>query len=100
MSVETKKRMLGFDFFFYMVFWGFSVPFFSFYKPLSGLLTALQQWVFLMLLVEQLLAQAAETSPVFQERSTVRLLLLGKGMGFCCATLPGGSGSGRIGCWS
>lgn len=80
------------------MFWGIFVvvvvPFFSFCKPLSAPLAALQQLVFLMLLVEQLLAQAAASSPVFQEKGTAELLqpctpgavsqqfFLGKGMEF------------------
>lgn len=72
------------------------VSFFPFCKPLSWPFAALQQ-----LVLPVVLAQAAPSRPVFQEKGAVGLLqpwytrgccpavLPGEGDGFCCATLPG-----------
>lgn len=86
-----------------MVFWGFFCFLLFLLQACFWALAALQQLVFLMLLVGQLLAQAAASSSVFQKRAqqgsrgSSQQLLLGRGWGFAvphCAVAVGGQAAG------
>lgn len=109
MSVETKQIMLGFAFFFFffcMAFWGFFVSFFSFCKPLFGPFMALQQLLFLMLLVEQLQAALCFKKRIQQGSSSpcitgcFPVVLPGEGDGVLLCHTGWGSDGGKTGCWS
>lgn len=102
MSVETKWRMLGFAFFLFLIwyFGGFFVSFFSFYKPVSGPLQHCSSWCSWCYWWSSFWHKQLPVALCFRKghsrtpqpwctRGCSQQLLLGKGMGFCCATLPG-----------
>lgn len=103
MSVETKQRTLRFAFFFFFWYGGLGWFFFCF------LLFLLQATVWALcstasvgvpnVMVEQLQASLCFKTRVQWGSSSPgtpgaisQLSFLGKGMGFCCATLPGAGG--------